>query len=100
VVCLEGMAAGKPVVASRVGGLPEVVKDDHNGLLFEPGDGGMLARQLAKLAGDVELRSRLGAQARRDAAEFDWNLIGLRFREIIRRAASDHANRRTAGRDA
>lgn len=94
VVCLEGMALGKPVVASRVGGLPEIIVDGHNGLLFEPGDSRMLARQLARLAADEELRGRLGDCARRDAAGFAWTLIGSRFREIINRAASDHAARR------
>ena len=61
---LEAMAAGLPVVASRVGGVPEQVTDGETGLLVEPGDPDELAAALARLNHDPELRRRLGAAAR------------------------------------
>ena len=58
------MGAGLPVVASRVAGIPEVVKDRITGLLVEPGNSDQLARALAVLVKDPPLGSRLGAAAR------------------------------------
>lgn len=95
VACLEGMAAGKPIIASRVGGLAEIIVDGYNGLLVDPGDAQMLAGRLEMLAADQELRARLGANARQTAAHFDWSEIGLRFSEILNRATSDYAARQS-----
>ena len=58
------MGAGLPVVASRVAGIPEVVRDTVSGLLVDPGDVKQLGLALASLANDAALRSRLGAAAR------------------------------------
>jgi glycosyltransferase involved in cell wall biosynthesis len=62
---LEAMAAGVPVVATAVGGVPELVRDDETGLLVPPRDPGALAAALGKLAADPELRRRLGGAGRR-----------------------------------
>jgi protein-tyrosine-phosphatase len=62
---LEAMALGKPVVASHVGGLPEVVKHRQTGLLVPVGDAQALAAACLKLAGDRPWAARLGAHARR-----------------------------------
>ena len=64
VAALEGAAAARPVVASRVGGLVEAVADGETGLLVAPGDAAALAAALARLAGDAPLRARLGAAGR------------------------------------
>src|SRR5438270_13969950 len=61
---LEALAAGTPVVATRVGGVPDVVRDGEDGFLVEAGDVEMLADRLAELAADPELRARLGAAGR------------------------------------
>lgn len=58
---MEYMAAGIPVVASRVGGLPELIEDGVNGLLFERRDANGLAEALRRLFADAGLRKRLGA---------------------------------------
>ena len=64
VAALEAMAAGRAVVASRVGGLAEVVVHERTGLLVPPGDPPALAAALARLARDPALRARLGAAGR------------------------------------
>lgn len=70
---VEAMAAGKPVVASRLGGLTATVADGATGLLFEPGDPADLARNLATLLDDPELRRRLGAAGRKRFEEqYAW----------------------------
>lgn len=61
---LQAMATGLPVIASRVGGIPEVVTDGECGLLVPPGDAISLAAAMSSLAVDPELRSRLGGAAR------------------------------------
>ncbi len=66
---LEAMAAGLPVVASAVGGVPEVVIDGETGLLVPPDDAPALANALRRLLADAGLRRRLGAAGRRRAEE-------------------------------
>jgi len=67
---LEPMAFGVPVVASRAGGLPEVVADGVSGLLVGPGDAGELAAAVVALLADPERRRRLGENGRRAAGGF------------------------------
>lgn len=69
IAALEAMAAGLPVVASRVGGLCELVDDGRTGLLVPPGDPAVLAQCLAGLARDPERRRALGAAGRQRARE-------------------------------
>jgi glycogen(starch) synthase len=76
IVCLEAMAAGKPVVATRVGGVPEVVRDGECGMLVDPDDSGALATSIGAVLSDDELRRRVGAAAYDRADLFDWSQIG------------------------
>jgi len=64
-VLLEAMAMGKPVVASRVGGIPDLVKDNINGFLTEPGDEKALSGALKMLLTDSALADRMGNEGRR-----------------------------------
>jgi glycosyltransferase involved in cell wall biosynthesis len=64
VSAIEALAAGRPVVATRVGGVPDVVRDGEDGFLVEPGATGELADRLARLARDPELRQRMGGHGR------------------------------------
>lgn len=68
-VPLEAMAAGRPVVATRIGGLGEVVEAGVSGFLVEPGSSDELAEALALLLGDPGLRGRMGEAGRQIAAE-------------------------------
>jgi glycosyltransferase involved in cell wall biosynthesis len=73
VAAREGMAYGRPVVATAVGGLLDAVEDGVTGLLVPPGDVGALRAALERLLGDAELRARLGAAARQKAqCEFSF----------------------------
>ena len=71
IALLEAMACGTAVVASRAGGIPEIVQDGESGLLVRPGDAADLANALARLARDPAERARLGLGARRRAMTFD-----------------------------
>jgi glycosyltransferase involved in cell wall biosynthesis len=68
-VLLEAMAAGRPVVASRVGPIPEIVLHGETGLLVAPGEPAPLAAALVELLEQPELAARLGAAGRRRVAE-------------------------------
>jgi glycosyltransferase involved in cell wall biosynthesis len=60
VSAIEALAGGRPVVATRVGGVPDVVRDGVDGFLVEPGDVDAMADRLAALASDRDLRRRMG----------------------------------------
>jgi glycosyltransferase involved in cell wall biosynthesis len=68
-VVLEAMAAGKPVIASRFPGLAELIVEGETGVLVPAEDQPMLARATHQLLRDPDLRTRMGAAARRRAAE-------------------------------
>ena len=64
VTAIEALAAARPVVATRVGGVPDVVREGEDGFLVDPGDVEALADRLATLARDPALRERMGAAGR------------------------------------
>jgi glycosyltransferase involved in cell wall biosynthesis len=73
---VEAMAVGRPVIASRLGGLPFTVVDGLTGLLCSPGDPDDLARKIERLLDDPELRQRLGLAGRRRFEEhYAWDVI-------------------------
>ncbi len=79
---LEAMAAGRPVVGSRVGGIPEMIVDGETGMLVPPRDPRALSEALLAIAGNPELRTRLGAAAReRAGAAFSIEAHGSRLRK-------------------
>ncbi len=69
VVVMEALGSGVPVVASFVGGMAELVEDDHTGFLVRPGDPVQLADRIGRLVADPELRARLGANGRAKVAD-------------------------------
>ena len=60
IVVLEALARGKPVVASKTGGIPEIINDGQNGILVPPGDENALSEAIFKLYQKPELRAKLG----------------------------------------
>lgn len=90
-VLLESMAVGTPVVASRVGGIPEIVIHNQTGLLHECGNAEDLAAQLTQLANDSRLAARLAAAARdRIATEFTRERTITRIEGIYHRISGWH----------
>jgi glycosyltransferase involved in cell wall biosynthesis len=86
-VALEALAAGKPLVASRVGRLPDVVHDGESGFRVPERDVDTLAPAVEQLACDDGLRKRLGASGRRLArAELTWGAVGERLETVFERA--------------
>ena len=80
VVILEAMSSGKPIVASRVGGIPEVIVDGENGLLVEPGNVNQIADALLHLLADSSIRKKIGIANRNIIMEkFDWKKIGGQY---------------------
>jgi glycosyltransferase involved in cell wall biosynthesis len=80
IVLLEVMACGKPVVATRVGGVTDIVTDRQTGLLVPYGDRAALKNALTSLLGDRTLRREVGEAARRSVGEkFDWNSVVTRI---------------------
>ncbi len=93
IVNLEAMACGTPVVASRVGGIPEVVDDGRTGLLVPLDDGfeAGLAQALDSVIGDPETARRMGEAGRQRAVgEFGWDAVARRtarlYGEILKQA--------------
>jgi glycosyltransferase involved in cell wall biosynthesis len=92
VVLLEAMSYGVPVVASRVGGIPDIVEDGVSGLLVPQGDAGALARGIEMLAQDPALADRLRAAGYRRLRErFSWDAIVARWQTVYRAAVGRSA---------
>ncbi len=82
-VALEGMASGTPVIASRIGGLPEIVEDGVTGYLVPPGDVASLRERIADVLGDPVTAARLGSNARkRVVTELSWDRCAQRCLEV------------------
>jgi glycosyltransferase involved in cell wall biosynthesis len=87
--CAQAMAAGLPLVASRIGGIPETVHDEVSGLLVAPGDAEGLARAVIRLAQNSSLRRRIGQAGRAKARQhFDALNVAEQFIELIEPLAS------------
>ena len=87
---LEAMASGVPVVASAVGGLPELVADEESGLLVEPGDPQALAAAISRLVEDTALRQRFAAAGHARARQlFDPERWRREHVDLYRRLLDD-----------
>ena len=104
IVNLEAMAAGKAIVATRVGGVPELVADGEQGLLVEAENARQLADTLRRLAGDPVLRSALGSRGRATVADYSCrasptNIWRFTMPPRIAYARKGVTNELAAGRD-
>jgi len=83
---VEAMATGKPVVATRVGGLRDIVVHERTGFHLNPGDSNSLSDRLVTLLQDDGLRKRMGSEARRRAVEvYDWSVVAEQYEALYRK---------------
>jgi glycosyltransferase involved in cell wall biosynthesis len=85
---VEALAVGAPVIATRVGGVPEIVDDGVNGLLVPRGDPEALADAIRRFFGDPALRERLRAAAAPSVERFSQEAVLDRLEDALERAAS------------
>jgi glycosyltransferase involved in cell wall biosynthesis len=90
-IALEAMACARLVIASRTGGLAEIVIDGRTGLHFEPRNSEELAAKLRLVIADLEAWKELGKNARSHAVRFSWNRIAAETEELFERViAAQH----------
>jgi glycosyltransferase involved in cell wall biosynthesis len=83
-VAIEAMGCGIPVVAADLPAVRDVVTHDQNGWLVPSGDPLAFADAVVKLLTDTQRRTRLAAQARRDALDrFDWSVVAQRYQKLL-----------------
>lgn len=87
IVNLEAMAARKAVIASAVGGVPEIVHDTLTGLLVPPEAPDELARAMLRLMDDEALSDKFGRAGRLAAEGFDWPVIAAQYLDVYRQAS-------------
>jgi glycosyltransferase involved in cell wall biosynthesis len=85
-VAVEAMSWGRPVVASATGGLPEIVEQEHTGLLVPPGDVSALARAIQRLSSDAALARRMGERARGSVGRFSTEAVLPRIEAMYEQA--------------
>jgi glycogen synthase len=81
-VLLEAMWAGLPIVASRTGGIPDVIEDGVNGLLVPPGEPDALARAIDRVLADRALAYRLSEGAQQRGKDYDWEVLAGRVLQV------------------
>lgn len=81
---LEALASGVPVVSTRVGGVPFIVRHGHSALLVPPGDPAAMAAALGRLLGEPELAGRLTANGLEAVRQYDWAEVRERLLELYR----------------
>lgn len=82
-VILEAMAHAKPVIATKVGGIPELVKHGINGLLFDPDNFQQLAQHLTNLVENRKVAIELGLKAQETAKQMSWGTIAKRYTTLF-----------------
>jgi glycosyltransferase involved in cell wall biosynthesis len=80
-VLLEAQSFGIPIVATHVGGIPEIIRDEEEGLMVDPDEPNQLAQALRRLIVDPELRTRLGKAGKEVARAHAWPDLLQRFEE-------------------
>jgi len=92
VVLMEAMAAGIPVVATRIAGIPELIHHEESGLLVSPGDAAGIASAIRQLLEDPELRNRYAAAGRKQIEkEFNINIETRWLAKILTSALAGNA---------
>ena len=95
-VAMEAMAMGRPVVASRIGGLPDIVIDGETGFLVPPGDPLALQNAMQCLLDDPVRREHMGAMAKQRIVEFQAKTVVPRIEEVYQEVLQSGARSRSA----
>lgn len=90
-VALEAMSSGRPVIASRTGGLMDIVADGESGLLVQPGNPVALRQAMQQLLADPDLRNRMGQAGLRRFSEFQVSTLVSRFEQAYRNVLQQKA---------
>jgi glycosyltransferase involved in cell wall biosynthesis len=88
-VNLEAMAAARPVIATDVDGIPDLIEPGRNGLLFPRGDAPLLAAHILTLLRNPELACSMGEAGRAKAADYTWEKIADRYLQIYRQLIAE-----------
>lgn len=81
---LDAMAYDVPIVASRVGGIPDIIQHENNGLLFEAGDVAALAQQIERMLQQPDFRQRCATQAKKQLLDFAPETMAKQYYEIYK----------------
>ena len=92
-VILEAFSVGRPVIAFRSGGIPELVEDRRNGLIVEQGDEEALYQAMRELTLDRALRERLGAAGERTVQRYSWENTADQIEAVYQSALETHSRR-------
>jgi glycosyltransferase involved in cell wall biosynthesis len=83
-VIIEAMAMGKPVIGTRVGGIPELITSGENGLLVPPGNATAISDAIKKCRDDGDFAARIAHNGRRTAeTAFSEETLGERFEKVL-----------------
>jgi glycosyltransferase involved in cell wall biosynthesis len=93
-VLLEANAVGKPVIGTRVGGIPSVIRDGYNGLLVPPNRPEELAHAIKRVLTDDEMRNQMGKNGRAFAEQHDWAIVAEQTENLYRRALAMRQTRK------
>lgn len=83
VAIIEAMASGASVIASKLGGISELIQDGFNGILIEPGNVDMLSNKIDDLLCNEKLKTKISYNAKVTAKEYDFRKIAIKYKEII-----------------
>lgn len=84
IVNLEAMACGVPIVASKIGGIPDAVKDGKNGLLVQPQDSEALADAIIYLLENEDVRGKMGKNGRKKVVDYSWDEIANKTERLYK----------------
>lgn len=89
-ISVEAMASGRPVVATRVGGIPEVVEHKKTGLLVEPGNSSQIAEAVLYLLENEDVAKKMGEKGKDEAKKYSSQAISIQYIEVYRHVIDNY----------
>jgi len=93
IVLLEAQAMGKPIIATRQGGIPYFIKDGENGILVDYGRPDQIVSAVEQLLSDTEFRQRISRKGKETARMFTWDMITQKILDIYELVIDEYKNR-------